>query len=558
MGLPEDTPMRAANEDSGLRGGQSSHDHAIELEPAAERAGEAADHAATARLRSRLAVVAGFLTLFHFVFAAVKLTGPTAGAASSTDAPACSLLLRAAVAGLVFALLRSRVRLGRRRLRVVEACLFGFEMLVLLAAQYLSAVDLIDHRDLVDAVAVQKNGVMRALVLMLCCGVFVPHAPAVTARIVVTMAAAMIFCHGLVLHHADTAHLDLDDLANHQIVMVNALFLIMGVALSTLAAWVLRGGDTEQDRAERVGPYRLLRTLDEGGMGEVYLAEHEFLGRPCAVKIVRSEDPAAIARFEREVQAAAMLAHPNTVAIYDSGRADDGTPYCAMEYLPGLSVADLVHRSGPMPASRAVHIGRQVCGALAEAHRCGLVHRDLSPANVFVSVLGGRCDVAKVLDFGVVGGSGAAADHDPAADGSVAGTPEYVAPEQAVAGRAIDGRADVYGLGALLYFLVTGVPPFERDTPANVLRAHVSEPVTSPRERNAGIPADLEAVILRCLAKRPEDRYTDARALADALEACGCALEWNEHRAEAWWLEQAAPASNPPPAPDRSHHPDLR
>ncbi|MFM9197627.1 MAG: serine/threonine-protein kinase, partial [Planctomycetia bacterium] len=173
---------------------------------------------------------------------------------------------------------------------------------------------------------------------------------------------------------------------------------------------------------------------------------------------------------------------------------------------------------------------------------CGFVHRDLSPANIFVSVLGGRCDVAKVLDFGVVG-QVTADGQPPITDAVVSGTPEYLAPEQAVAGRGSDARADVYGLGTLLYFLVTGVPPFVRATPAEVLRAHLTDPVKPPRELVADVPADLEAVILRCLAKRPEDRYADARAVADALEKCGCATDWTEPRAEAWWLEQASAQS---------------
>ena len=543
--------MRAANDRPGSREDAHSHDD-IDLEPAAKSTADSGDAGwgdgvVTAQLRSRLAAVAGFLTLFHLVFALVKATGPATGSASTSDTPAWSLMLRAAAAGLVFAILWSPLRLNRRQVRFAEVCLFGFEMLIMLASQYLSAIDLIDRRDFVDAVAVQKNGVIRTLMLMICCGVFVPRAPAATARIVVTMAAALILCHGVVLHHADTANLDMDDLANHQIVMANALFLIMGVAMSTLAAWVLRGQNAENDEPDRVGPYRLLRKLDEGGMGDVYLAEHEFLKRPCALKFVRRGDTEAAARFDREVHAAARLSHPNTVAVFDSGHTDDGTPYCAMEYLPGQCVADIVYDSGPMPASRAVYLGRQVCGALAEAHRLGLIHRDLSPSNVFVSVLGGRCDVAKVLDFGAVAEPAAGVGPDPASDGGIGGTPEYVAPEQAVAGRAVDGRADVYGLGAMLHFMVTGAPPFERETPADVLRAHVSEPVTSLRERAADVPADLEAVILRCLAKRPEDRYVDARAVADALGECSCAAEWDEARAEGWWLEKAA-APGPTPA----------
>jgi len=546
--------MRAANDRVAHEGPASSDaGEEIELELATDAtetgAGcwNAADEAlppgetlATSQLRWRLAVVAGFLTLFHLVFALVQMTAPVAVTASSSDAPTWSLLLRAAVAGLTAALLLSRVPLSRGQVRLVEGFLFGFEMLVLLAAQYLAAVDLIDRRDLVDAVAVQKNGVIRTLVLMICSGVFVPRAPAATARTVLTMAAALIFCHGMVLHHADTAHLDLDDVANHQIVMKNALFLLMGAALAALSAWTLRGRGAGQSGPGHVGPYRLLRKLDDGGAGAVYLAEHEVLGRPCAVKVVRPGDPEAAARFDREVRAAARLSHPNAVAIYDAGRTDDGSAYCAMEYLPGLSAADLVLGSGPMPAARAVYLGRQVCAALAAFHRLGLVHRDLSPANVFVSVAGGRCDVAKVLDFGSVGGSSGDTPHDPAADGVVAGTPEYVAPEQAVAGAAIDARADIYGLGALLYFLVTGVPPFMRSTPGEVLRAHVAEPVTPPSARVAGVPVDLEAVILRCLAKGPHDRFADAQAVAEALAACHSATEWDEARAARWWQEKAA------------------
>ena len=555
--------MRAANDNTNRqddpRPADDEDDIDLELAPhqaaphadggwgtdAAPEENAAGDDLATSQLRWRLAAVAGFLAVFHLMFAAIKVTGPASVLTASSDTPAWSLLLRGAVAGLTCGFLVSSLRLSRRQVRWVEGCLFGFEMLILLAAQYLSAIDLIAHRDLVDAVAVQKNGVIRTIVLMICYGVFVPRAPAATARIVVTMAAALILCHGVVLNHANTANLPMDDLANQQIVMANALFLIMGVALATLAAWVLRGRGADESAPDRVGPYRLLRKLDEGGTGEVYLAEHDSLQRPCVLKFVRPGDEEAAARFKREVLAAAMLSHPNTVSVFDSGRTRDGVPYCAMEYLPGLNIADIVHGSGPMPASRAVYLGRQVCGALAEIHRLGFIHRDVSPSNVFAGVLGGRCDVAKVLDLGAVGGR--IVGDAPAADSGIAGTPEYVAPEQAVSGRGIDGRADIYGLGALLYFMVTGVPPFQRDAAEDVLRAHVSEQVTPPRELVADVPADVEAVILRCLAKRPEDRFRDARAVADALGACACAAEWDESRAERWWSEGRMTGAAPSP-----------
>jgi serine/threonine-protein kinase len=184
---------------------------------------------------------------------------------------------------------------------------------------------------------------------MICWGVFLPRSSAATTRITVTMAAALIFCHGLVLHHADTVDLAVDDVAGHQIVMANALFLIMGVVLATLAAWALRGregADGGRDSGPaglgRVGPYRLLRSLGDRGVGHVYLAEHDDLGRPCAIKLVRPGDRVATARFDREVQAAARLLHPNTVSVFDFGRTGDGTAYCAMEFLPGLCVADIV------------------------------------------------------------------------------------------------------------------------------------------------------------------------------------------------------------------------
>ena len=495
---------------------------------------------AMSRHRSRLAAVAAFLALFYLVFVVAKLLGPANGPAASSDTPIWSLVLRAGFAALSFALLRSPLRLSRREVRFAEGALFGLEMLVLLTAQYLSTVDLIDRHDLVDAVAVQKNGVIRAIFLMICYGVIIPRTPAEAARGAMTIAAALILCHGMVLHHADTLHLVRDDLANHQIVMANALFLIMGGAITTLAAWLLRGQRGDDDGPDRIGPYRLLRKLAAGGTGDVYLAEHEVLERPCALKLLRHGGIETADRFDREMRAAASLSHPNLITIFDGGQTADGTPFFAMEYLPGLSVADLVGDGGPLPAARAVYLGRQVCAALAELDRAGFIHRDVSPGNVFVSCLTGAGEVAKLLDFGSVGGPAAGANHAPMADDGIAGTPEYVAPEQAVAGASIDGRADLYALGALLHFIVTGAPPFPRATAADALWAHLEAPLPPLRDRGADVPADVEAVIRRCLAKRPLDRYPDAHAVAMALATCACAGAWDAPRAEAWWRSRSA------------------
>ena len=202
--------------------------------------------------------------------------------------------------------------------------------------------------------------------------------------------------------------------------------------------YVLNDLRRDLHQAKKLGQYQLGEKLGEGGMGEVYMAEHQLLKRPCALKLIKPDvntNPIALARFEREVQSAAMLSHPNTIEIFDYGHTDDGTFYYVMEYLPGLSLSDLVRQFGPMEPGRVVYLMRQVCGALGEAHRFGLVHRDLKPANILVAILGGKCDVAKVLDFGLVKLTAAPDAPQLTADYTVSGTPQYMSPEQATATR---------------------------------------------------------------------------------------------------------------------------
>jgi len=256
----------------------------------------------------------------------------------------------------------------------------------------------------------------------------------------------------------------------------------------------------------------------------VYRAEHAFLRRPCAIKLIHPEkagDPATLERFEREVQATAALTHPNTVQVYDYGRADDGTFYYVMEYLPGVTLEELVKRDGPLEPARAVRLLRQVCGALAEAHAAGLVHRDVKPGNVMVCDRGGRADVAKLLDFGLVLPTELAGDDRLTQRGAVAGTPAFMSPEQAGGDDAPGPPADVYAAGAVAYFLLTGRPPFADRAGVKLLAAHLHEVPRSPSELRPGLPADLEAVVLRCLAKAPGDRYPDAAALDVAMAGLG-------------------------------------
>jgi serine/threonine-protein kinase len=293
-----------------------------------------------------------------------------------------------------------------------------------------------------------------------------------------------------------------------------------------------------------LGRYRLTRRLGAGAMGEVYLAEHALLRRPCAVKLIRPAGPDGgrqAARFEREVQATAALTHPNAVEIYDYGRAEDGTFYYAMEYLPGLTLDQLVARHGPLPPGRVVHLLRQLCGPLREAHAAGLVHRDVKPANVMVCARGGVPDVAKLLDFGLVGLAEADGAGKLTRDGAVAGTPEYMSPEQAEGLGGLDGRTDVYSLGAVGYFLLAGRPPFRRATALQLLLAHARDPVPPLAEARPGVPADLAAVVHRCLEKDRDRRFPDAAALDRALADCRVGDGWVEADAADWWRRYGRP-----------------
>jgi serine/threonine-protein kinase len=304
-------------------------------------------------------------------------------------------------------------------------------------------------------------------------------------------------------------------------------------AASRAAALQRRAFEAEQ-RAERIGQYTLKRKLGEGGMGEVWLAEHGLLRRPCAVKFVRPDQatsPATAARFAREVQAVTTLSHVNTVRVYDYGRADDGTFYLVMEYLDGPTLEELVRMVGPLPPGRVVHLLRQVCGALSEAHAAGLVHRDLKPGNVIVATLGGQPDVAKLLDFGLVQDLSAETEGRLTRTGTILGTPAYMSPEQASGESAVDARGDVYSLGAVAFFALTGRPPFQGKNIGQTLAAHRSEPPPSLTALRPDVPEELAAVIARCLAKDPADRFQSAAELDRALGQCTCASARSTGRA---------------------------
>jgi serine/threonine-protein kinase len=292
----------------------------------------------------------------------------------------------------------------------------------------------------------------------------------------------------------------------------------------------------------RFGPYRLKQKLGAGGMGEVYEAEHTLLKRPCAIKVIRpgrDADETALDRFEQEVRATAKLTHWNTVEIYDYGHTSDGTFYYVMELLPGLNLDELVKQHGPLLPERAIHFLCQVCGALREAHATGLVHRDITPANIIAARRGGVHDVVKLLDFGLVKQLTSEETGNPstAPKGHFSGSPLYMSPEQATAYEEVDARSDIYSLGAVAYYLLTGNPPFSGKTSLQVLAAHVGDEVVAPSRLRTGLPGDLEGIMLRCLEKSPNDRFQDMQTLRQAFNGCDCANKWTEERAAAWWRE---------------------
>ncbi len=319
------------------------------------------------------------------------------------------------------------------------------------------------------------------------------------------------------------------------------VMMLLGFATAVYGSHTIGVLRREAFRARRLGQYRLTRHLGTGGMGDVYLAEHQMLKRPCAIKTIRvgrDRDPRTLARFEREVRATAQLTHLNTVEIFDYGQAEDGTLYYVMEYLPGLSLQEIVQQQGPMQPARAVHLIRQVCGALSEAHDMGLIHRDLKPSNVLCTQRGGTHDIAKLLDFGLVTSIADPALRTSSSELSVAaaaGSPHYMAPE--VCGGATPSvRSDIYGLAALLYFVLSGKPPFTGDEPLALMRAHQEDIPRPVSQIQSGVPHDLERIVMQGLAKNPSDRFADVAAMESALSACACADQWTKQQAAQWWV----------------------
>jgi eukaryotic-like serine/threonine-protein kinase len=341
-------------------------------------------------------------------------------------------------------------------------------------------------------------------------------------------------------------------------VIYQSLILASVIAMATVTSRILYDLRRSVREASELGQYALEERLGSGGMGEVWRARHRFLVRAAAIKLIRPDlldsrrgDPGLpLRRFEREALATAALRSPHTVQLYDFGQAEDGTLFYVMELLVGIDLEKLVSRFGPVPPERAVHILKQVCHSLDEAHQNGLTHRDIKPANIFVSAVGTELDFVKVLDFGLVRVLPARTDADQiklSADRPVGGTPAYTAPEIASGQTSYDHRVDLYAIGCVGYWLVTGKLVFEGDSMLNVLVDHAHTVPPRPHTRtDQSIPAELEQIIMDCLEKDPARRPPSAAVLADRLAAVPLAQQWTRERAETWWS-----SNMPQPEPER-------
>ncbi len=446
------------------------------------------------------------------------------------------------VLGAASTLLCVRCPVTLNRLRWAEVAIFGLPAAFFVVMQYDAFAISARETNAIDCMILMEGLPIYWYGLACTYALFIPSTWRRAAAIVGAMAAAPIV---LALVAAWRHEVVADALSPDQWIKL-VLVMVIGAVVPITGVHVISRLRREAFEARQLGQYRLSRLLGSGGMGEVYLGEHQLLKRPCAIKVIHPEkagDPHALARFEREVRAAARLSHWNTIEIFDYGRTADGTFYYVMEYLPGMSVADLVERYGPMPPARVVHLLKQTCQGLREAHQAGLVHRDIKPGNIFAAQRGGVYDVAKLLDFGLVKPLENGEDIRLTQEGAITGSPLFMSPEQSVGHDEPDARSDIYSLGAVAYFMLTGRPPFIGAKPLQVMFAHAHEEVSPPSQWRAELPGDLEMIVLRCLSKKPEDRYQDAESLRRALADCSAAGMWSDDRAAAWWRDAERPSA---------------
>lgn len=403
-------------------------------------------------------------------------------------------------------------------------------------------IDYADRHDPISLTAVQQGYMGGWAFLILTYGLFIPMSWRSAALLLLPVGVLpAVVLSGLSWLRSDVAGV----FGRDQVIGFSTLPPV-AAAVAVYAAHSIYRIREAAYQGRRFGQYVLGERIGSGGMGEVFRAEHLLLKRPCAIKLIRPDqtlDERTIQRFETEVRAAAALSHPNTIEIYDFGRTKDATLYYVMELLRGLNLDDLVSRFGPLSPERVVYLLRQLCGALGEAHSAGLVHRDIKPSNIFAAERGGVYDFVKLLDFGLVRQGANNIEPD---EGSFGGSPQYMAPEQFSCFETVGARSDIYSLGAVAYFLLIGRPPFAGRWIKELRDAHAHQVVVRPSLMRPSLGADLDELLLRCLAKSPDDRFPSAAALQVALDACISADGWSPERAREWWLEHPLGAAHQP------------
>ena len=485
-------------------------------------------------VRERLALLGKTLFLVSFGFylfllASLTWVGGAPFAAVVRGPVALGHLLASLTMALIW-LLASRARPSLRTLGALDAVSF------VVAGGFLSLMTVEDETQILQALLALNVTVMVRAILM-------PSRPGRTLLL-----SALVFLPTVVVciaRHHPVAFLPGFSPGYQKLHMTlnTVLWSVLGTTLATIVSRVLYGLRRQVAEARELGQYLLEEKIGGGGMGEVWRARHRLLIRPAAIKLIRrpaldtvSEDPELLVRrFEREARATAALTSPHIVQLYDFGVAEDGRLYYVMELLDGLDLDTLVRQFGPLPAERVVHLLRQACSALRDAHGNGLVHRDIKPANIVVSRAGTTFDFVKVLDFGLVRLDGKSAV-DLTVEDSWSGTPGYMAPEVVLGARDTDHRVDLYALGCVAYWLLTGTMVFTGENAIQVMLQHAQAVPKRPSQRtDRPIPAELEELVMQCLEKDPARRPAGAQAVSDRLDAVPLESVWTAERAEQWW-----------------------
>jgi serine/threonine-protein kinase len=490
-------------------------------------------------VRERLALLGKTLFLVSFGFylfllASLTLIGGAPFVAVVRGPVALGHLCASLTMALLW-LLAGRARLSLWSLGALDAVSF------VLAGAFLSLMTVNDEGQILQTLLALTVTVMVRSILL-------PSRPGRTALL-----SALVFVPTVVVciaRHHPTAFLPGFSPGYQKLHMTlnTVLWSVLGTTLATIVSRVLYGLRRQVAEASELGQYLLEERIGGGGMGEVWRARHRLLIRPAAIKLIRqgalgpmSGDPELLVRrFEREARATAALTSPHTVQLYDFGITEDGRLYYVMELLDGLDLDTLVKQHGPLPPERVVHLLRQACSALQDAHANGLVHRDIKPANVVVSRAGTTFDFVKVLDFGLVKlDSARVADKNAinlSGEDSWSGTPGYMAPEVVLGAADTDHRVDLYALGCVTYFLLTGMLVFEGESAMQVMLQHAQAQPKRPSQRTERpIPAALEDLVMQCLEKEPARRPASAEVVGARLDSVPLTAEWTAERAEEWW-----------------------